>query len=176
MKRLFILCCFFVPTLCIAQTKPVVRKAVTAVKSGTKYDKEDQNDSAHVYFMKGWDAYKANDINAARFYWERGANCTSNIPSKFSSAFRYGLMLQNGEGIEADQDAAFFYYSKGAANGRPEGDVDATKNVAAYYENGMSVKQDFKKALEWYQKAKAQGNKYCDGDIARVRQKIAQGL
>lgn len=176
MKKLFIICCFTIPALGMAQTKPIVRKAVTATKGGTKYDLEDKNDSAHVYFMKGWDAYKANDINTARLYWERGANCSSNIPSKFSSAFRYGLMLQNGEGIDADQDAAFYYYNKGSANGKPVGDVDATKNVAAYYENGMSVKQDFKKALEWYLKAKAQGNKYCDTDIARVRQKIAQGL
>jgi TPR repeat protein len=176
MKKLFIICCFFVPALCIAQKKTVYRKPVTTTKTSTKYDKEDQNDSAHVYFMKGWDAYKASDINAARFYWERGANCTSKIPSKYSSAFRYGLMLQNAEGIIADQDAAFYYYNLGSANGRPEGDVDATKNVAAYYENGMSVKQDYRKALEWYLKAKAQGNKFCDGDIARIKQKITKGL
>ena len=85
-------------------------------------------------------------------------------------------MLQTGEGVAVDNDAAFYYYNLGADDGKPEGDVDATKNVAAYYENGITVQQDFKKALEWYLKAKAQGNKYCDADIARVRKKIAQGL
>ena len=85
-------------------------------------------------------------------------------------------MLQNGEGIAPDMDAALYYYNLGAADGKRVGDVDATKNVAAYYENGISVKQDFKMALEWYLKAKAQGNRYCDADIIRVRKKIAQGL
>jgi TPR repeat protein len=180
MKKLLIICCAIIPALCISQTKPVnprVHRAVAATKnSGAKYELEDKNDSAHIYYMKGWDSYKLKDIDAARYYWERGAACVSNIPSKYSSAFRYGLMLQNGEGITADKDAAFYYYNLGSADGKPEGDVDATKNVAAYYENGMSVQQDFKKALEWYLKAKAQGNKFCDSDIARVRKKIAQGL
>lgn len=180
MKKLLIICCATLPFLGISQTKPkpkVRRTTSTANKnSGAKYELEDKNDSAHIYFMKGWDSYKAKDIDAARYYWERGSACASNIPSKYSSAFRYGLMLQNGEGITADKDAAFYYYNLGSADGKPEGDVDATKNVAAYYENGMSVQQDFKKALEWYLKAKAQGNKFCDADIARVRKKIAQGL
>lgn len=180
MKKLLIVCGAIIPFLGISQSKslkPKAKRVYAANKGGgTKYDLEDKNDSAHIYFMKGWDSYKAKDTDAARYYWERGASCTSSIPAKFSSAFRYGLMLQNGEGITADKDAAFYYYNLGANDGKPGGDVDATKNVAAYYENGMSVQQDFKKALEWYLKAKAQGNKYCDADIARVRKKIAQGL
>ena len=178
MNYLFLICSAVIPILGISQNKPnkVKKRVVTANNHNAKYYLEDQNDSAHIYYMKGWDSYKAKDTNSARYYWERGANCTSNIPSKYSSAFRYGLMLQNGEGISVDKDAAFYYYNLGADDGKKEGDVDATKNVAAYYENGMSVKQDFKKALEWYLKAKAQGNRFCDADIIRVRKKIAQGL
>ncbi len=180
MKKLLIICCaIIIPALGMSQHKPIkkVRRVSAAVKgSGAKYALEDKNDSAHIYYMKGWDSYKAKDIDAARYYWERGANCASPIPSKYSSAFRYGLMLQTGEGITADKDASFYYYNLGSADGRPEGDVDATKNVASYYENGITVQQDFKKALEWYLKAKAQGNRFCDADIARVRKKIAQGL
>ncbi len=178
MNKLIIICCIIIPVFGISQSKPIkAKKVVTVAKNhNVKYQFEDQNDSAHIYYMKGWDSYKAKDTSAARYYWERGANCSSNIPSKYSSAFRYGLMLQNGESVAPDKDAAFYYYNLGSAEGRKEGDVDATKNVAAYYENGMSVKQDFKKALEWYLKAKAQGNRFCDADIARVRGKIAKGL
>ena len=180
MKKLLIICCAIIPALGMSQHKPIkkkVRRTFTADKGhNVKYELEDKNDSAHIYYMKGWDSYKTKEIDAARYNWERGASCTSTIPSKYSSAFRYGLMLQNGEGITADKDAAFYYYNLGSADGKPEGDVDATKNVASYYENGITVKQDFKKALDWYLKAKAQGNKYCDADIARVRKKIAQGL
>jgi len=177
MKNIFIICCAIIPALSMGQTKPKVRKPVSGVRGHNyKYEIEDKTDSAHIYYMRGWDCYKLKNIDSARFYWGRGANCSSNIPSKFSSAFRYGLMLQTGEGIAVDNDAAFYYYNLGANDGKPEGDVDATKNVAAYYENGITVKQDFKKALDWYLKAKAQGNKYCDADIARVRKKIAQGL
>ena len=177
MKKLFTICSVVIPFLVMSQNNPIKRKVVTTIRNhNAKYELEDKSDSAHIYYMKGWDSYKAKDTNAARFYWERGANCSSNIPSKYSSAFRYGLMLQNGEGITPDKDAAFYYYNLGSADGRKEGDVDASKNVAAYYENGMSVQQDFKKALDWYLKAKAQGNRFCDADIARVRKKIAQGL
>ena len=177
MKRLLIVICSIIPALGFAQHKSIkVNKVHPAVKGGgnRKYDLEDKSDSAHIYYFKGWDAYKLKDLDAARYYWERGANCTSNIPSKYSSAFRYALMLQDGEGISPDKDAAFYFYTVGAADGLPEGDVDATKNVASYYENGISVKQDYKKALEWYLKAKAQGNKYCDTDIVRIKQKLAK--
>ena len=171
MKKIFIICCSFGTYLCAAQTSRVVKKSAPKERK-TRYSYENQKDSAHIYFMSGWDSYKANDTSTARLCWERGANCKSKIPSKYSSAFRYGLMLQNGEGIEANQDDAFFYYKLASANGLKVGDVDATKNIASYYENGMSVKQDYRKALEWYLKAKLQGNKYCDADIARIRQKL----
>ncbi len=174
MKKIFIICCCFGIYLCTAQTSKVVKKSVPKERK-TKYSYENQNDSAHIYFMSGWDAYKANDTATARFNWEHGANYKNNIPSKYASAFRYGLMLQNGEdGIEINQDSAFYYYKLASANGLKVGDVDATKNVAGYYENGISVKQDNRKALEWYVKAKLQGNRYCDADIARVRKKLAK--
>jgi TPR repeat protein len=175
MKKLFIICCAIIPVLGISQTKQIKKKPVAAGHNA-KYALEDKNDSAHIYYMWGWDNYKAKNIDSARFYWSRGANCASDIPSKYSCAFRYGLMLQTGEGVAVDNDAAFYYYNLGSDDGKPKGDVDATKNVGAYFENGITVQQDFKKALAWYLKAKAQGNKFCDADIARVRRKIAKGL
>jgi len=178
MKKLIIICCAIMPVLGISQIKhTTVRKPVSTVKNhNAKYEAEDKTDSAHIYYMRGWDNYKLKNIDSARFYWGRGANCGSNIPSKYSSAFRYGLMLETGESIAIDNDAAFYYYNLGSADGKIVGDAEATKKVGAFFENGITVQQDFKKALEWYLKAKAQGNKYCDGDILRVRQKIAKGL
>ena len=178
MKKIIIVCCTVMPALGMSQGIPKkVKKTVTAPKNhNAKYEAEDKNDSAHIYYMKGWDNYKLKNIDSAGFYWGRGANCSSSIPSKYSSAFRYGLMLETGEGVATDNSAAFYYYNLGSADGKPIGDPEATKKVGAFFENGIVVQQDFKKAVEWYLKAKAQGNKFCDGDIIRVRQKIAKGL
>lgn len=83
-------------------------------------------------------------------------------------------MHQNGEGVGINYEVAFYYYTLAYAYGKPFGNVDATKNIAAFYENGMLMAQDYRKALDWYQKAKAQGNKYCDADIRRVKERLAE--
>ncbi len=169
-KLLFIISCCLVCSV-FAQAKSSSKKHSY---SSTKKYYENPSDSAYIYHIKGWEAYKAQDFGAARYYWERGANCNTNIPSRYSCAFRLGLMHQNGEGIGVNLEIAYYYYNLAYANGQRIGNVDATKNIASYYENGLVMPQDNRKALEWYLKAKRQGNKYCDEDIARVRQKIAQ--
>lgn len=150
------------------------RKRYRYRSSKPKPIEENPNDSAYIYYNLGWDAYKTQDFGAARYYWERGANCESNIPSRYNCAFRLALLNQQGEGIGVNYDVAFYYYNLAYANGQKVGNVDATKNIAAYYENGMCVSTDYYKALEWYKKAKAQGNKYCNDDIVRVTQKIKE--
>ena len=57
---------------------------------------------------------------------------------------------------------------KAPNNGKPGGNVDATKNLGSFYENGIFNK----KALDWYLKAKEQGNRYCDDDIARIKKNM----
>jgi TPR repeat protein len=131
-------------------------------------------DSAHFYYLRAWDAYKKNDFGAARYYWERGANCKTNSSSRYSSAFRLGLMNQNGEGIGVNYDIAIYYYKLAYAKGQKIGNNEATKIIAAYYENGLGVMPDWYKALDWYQKAKEQGNIYCNEDIARMKLKIKE--
>ncbi len=153
--------------LCFSQSKKIYYKRQRKSYNETL-------DSSRYYYLRGWDAYKQNDLGAARYYWERGANCYSNIPSRYSCAFRLGLMNQNGEGIGINYGNAFYYYKLAYNNGRSSGNNEATKIIAAYYENGIFVMQDFNKALEWYQKAKAQGNIYCSDDIARVKRKIEE--
>jgi hypothetical protein len=136
--------------------------------------KEDPNDSAFIYYRLGWDAYKAKDFGAARYFWEHGANCNTNIPSRYSSAFRLGLMHQEGEGVGINYEIAYYYFNLAYADGKSEGDVDATKNLAAYYEMGRVVPLDYNKALEWYIRAKKQGNRYCNEDIDRIKKKLGQ--
>lgn len=153
-----------------AQTKKKYRAKRYYSSAPKRY--EDPNDSAYIYYNLGWEAYKANDFGAARWYWERGANCNSNAPARHSSAFRLALLHQEGQGVGVNLDIAFYYLTLGWADGRSEGDSEATKNIAAYYETGRVVPKDLNKAIEWYQKAKAQGNRYCDKDIARCKQKL----
>lgn len=143
-------------------------------KRAANVDLSQSTDSADIYYVLGWEAYKKGEFGDARYFWERSSGCASNSPSKYSSAFRLGLLHQTGEGIGVNYDVAFYYYNYAYANGQNVGNVDATKNVGTYYENGMCVQKDYKKALEWYQKAKQQGNKFCDQDITRVRQKIKE--
>ena len=173
-KLLFMLCCcwVFASTAQFTSSTPVKKQRTSSNKTKGVY--EDPTDSAYIYYRLGWDAYKAKDVGAARFYWERGANCNTNIPSRYSSAFRLGLMHQEGEGVGVNFEIAFYYFTLAYAEGRKEGNVDATKNIAAYHEMGRVVPPNNYEALDWYIKAKNQGNKYCNEDIARVRRKIAK--
>lgn len=174
MKKVSILVCCFCFILLSQKTAAKTNNQFKTKRTSKKYY-ESPSDSAYIYYTKGWESYKAQDFGAARYYWERGANCNSNIPSRYSCAFRLGLMHQNGEGIGVNYEVAYYYYTLAYANGKSVGNVDATKNIASYYENGIVFAQDNRKALDWYLKAKRQGNKYCDDDIARVRKKISQG-
>jgi len=129
-------------------------------------------DSTTIFYNLGWEAYKKNNYNSARYYWEKGSLSAEDTPDKFNCLFRLGLLQQVGEGVNINLEAAFNFYMKASYNGKPGGNVDATKNIGTFYENGMFVKKDNKKALEWYTKAKDQGNKYCEDDIARVKKNI----
>jgi TPR repeat protein len=177
MKKLLLIlsCCwvYFVSAQFTSKPASPVKK-YRSNYSKPKTIREDPNDSAYIYYRLGWDAYKAKDFGAARYFWEHGANCNTNIPSRYSSAFRLGLMHQEGEGVGINYEIAFYYFTLGYADARSEGDVDATKNIGAYYEMGRVVPQDNYKALEWYTRAKNQGNKYCNDDIARMKRKISQ--
>ena len=129
-------------------------------------------DSASVFYNLGWEAYKKVNYDNARYYWEKGSLLATENPDKFNCFFRLGLLQQVGEGVNINLESAFNYYIKASNNGKPGGNVDATKNIGTFYENGMFVTKDNKKALEWYKKAKGQGNPYCDDDIARVNKNI----
>ena len=130
------------------------------------------DDSATIYYNLAWTAYKNSNFNNARYYWEKGSLCNTINPDKYNCLFRLGLLQQVGEGVDVNLESAFNFYMKASKNGKPGGNVDATKNIGTFYENGMFVPKDNKKALEWYLKAKEQGNRYCDDDIARVKKNM----
>jgi len=129
-------------------------------------------DSATLFYNLGWQAYKKSNFDNARYYWEKGSLSTTDNPDKFNCLFRLGLLQQTGEGVNINLESAFNYYMKASNNGKPGGNLDATKNIGTFYENGMFVTKDNKKALEWYTKAKEQGNKFCDDDIIRVKKNM----
>lgn len=141
-------------------------------KTVKKAIQEDVNDSAYIYYNLGWDAIKAKDAGSARYYWERAANCNTNIPSRYNAAYKLAQMYETGEGVDLDNNVAFYYYNLAYANGQSVGNNEATKSIASFYEIGKCVQVDNYKALEWYNKAKLQGNKNCEADIKRMKQKI----
>lgn len=63
-------------------------------------------------------------------------------------------------------------YFASCSEWRKPGNVDAIKNIAAYYESGIVFEKSDAKALEWYLKAKQAGNKFVDDDILRVKEKL----
>jgi TPR repeat protein len=129
-------------------------------------------DSAYIFYNLGWDAYKLKDLGTARYWWEKGANYYSNVPEKYSSAFQLAQLHQNGEGVGINYETAFYYYNVAFANGSKVGHKEAPKCIAAFYENGYYVEKSDSQALKWYNKAKLMGNKFCDADIKRVKEKI----
>jgi TPR repeat protein len=130
-------------------------------------------DNATKYYNLGWDYYKQDSIGTARYYWELSSKTLGNSRSKLAAMYRLGLMQQEGEGVEVNLKMAYEFFLK--ASGYPNflGDPDANKNIGTYYENGMHLKQNNAKALQWYLRAKKAGNKFVDDDIKRMRERIA---
>jgi TPR repeat protein len=158
MKQIFFYCCLVIVYHANSQT---VSKAKPNI--------------ATKNYNLGWDYYKQDSIGVARYYWELSSKTIGNHPSKLASMYRLGLMQQEGEGVEPNLKLAYEFFLK--ASGYPKflGDPDANKNIGTYYENGMHVKQNSTKALQWYLRAKKAGNKFVNDDIKRMREKIAKG-
>lgn len=146
-------------------------------KKGYHYNltgKYNPNDSALVYYNKGWDYFKMDSLGPARYYWDLAGNYPSNSPSKFAALHRLGMMQENGQGVDTNLQMALDYYKR-AANYEKNGiggNPDAVKSIGTFYENGYLFEKDDNKALFWYQRAKMAGNKYCDEDIKRCVEKI----
>ena len=64
--------------------------------------------------------------------------------------------------------------AKKAAAERSEHQIDAEISLGDLYHDGNGVAQDFHKALEWYQKAKAHGASWLDDRIADCKAKMKE--
>jgi TPR repeat protein len=72
---------------------------------------------------------------------------------------------------EGNYEAAFTAYRKAAE----QGDVDAQFNLAAMYDEGKGVPQDYKQAVNWYRKAAEQGDAYAQFNLGLMYAK-GQGV
>jgi len=64
-----------------------------------------------------------------------------------------GMRYLLGQGVEQNNEKAFYYFSK-AAN---EGDPFAENELAYMYAAGKGTKRDYAQALRWYQRAAKHG-------------------
>ena len=106
----------------------------------------------------------------------------------FATTSSFGANFQDGvNAIEkGDYKTAFTIFEDLAL----KGDSKAQYNLGLMYENGYGVKQDYKKAIEWYEKAanpekfftldfEAQfnlGTMYVNGKVVKQNKKLAKEL
>ncbi|WP_151670302.1 tetratricopeptide repeat protein [Nitrincola schmidtii] len=66
---------------------------------------------------------------------------------------RIGEMLEFGQGVERDKDAAYQWFQRAAE----QGELSAWHNLGRSYNFGSGVEQDYAIAEEWYRKAAERG-------------------
>lgn len=66
---------------------------------------------------------------------------------------RIGEMLEFGQGVERDKDAAYQWFQRAAE----QGEVSAWHNLGRSYNFGSGVEQNYATAEEWYRKAADRG-------------------
>lgn len=73
----------------------------------------------------------------------------------FATTLSFGANFQDGVNAyeKGDYKTAFTIFEDLAS----KGDADSQRNLGLMYYNGQGVKQDYKKAIEWYEKAATQG-------------------
>lgn len=69
-----------------------------------------------------------------------------------------------GNGVEVDNELAFYWYQKAAKNGY----TDAYIFIGFMHEQGLGVERDTTKALEWYQKAASNQNSHGYAGVGRI--------
>ena len=140
-----------------------------------------QSNLAFASYSDGAKAYKKGDFETAFAVWEplaqkgnanaqfklggmfaKGKGVIKNIETAFvwyskaafnghkRAAYNKAFMLTKGMGTPKDEKEAFNIYHRLAANGDV---IEAQHAVAVAYAKGAGVRQDFKLAKKWYDKA-----------------------
>lgn len=94
--------------------------------------------------------------------------CSVTWSLRSSFLFIVLLLLSASHVSIASEDmweSVFVFQEKMAGYGNPE----AQYKLGEMYEEGRGTEQNFDKALEWYQKAAAQGNVAASNSIERIK-------
>ncbi len=122
-----------------------------------KYVKKDYKKSFH-YFSRGallWDVECLSQMGRAYYYgYGTGVNHSKALKyfkraaskNHLFSQFMIGKIYLMGE---VDFEKAFKWFKLAAHRGHPEAQLE----LGSFYENGFGIIQDYKKALDWYDKA-----------------------
>lgn len=117
-------------------------------------------EQARRYYEQGARQGHLDSVNSLRALKNKAykAEFDSTLPQAESgnaaAQNRIGEMLEFGQGVDRDADAAFSWYQKAA----DQGNVTAWHNLGRAYNFGTGVPQDYIKAEEWYLKAAEQGH------------------
>lgn len=87
------------------------------------------------------------------------------------SYFRLGQMSEQGRGVKADAAEAKYYYGVAASElgvFAQKGDANSQNTLAALYENGKGVAQNYAKAVQWYRQAANQGMAEAQFNVGRM--------
>ena len=107
----------------------------------------------------GVEAYRAEDYEQARVYWETAAN-EGNV----SATFNLGLLLSKGLGGEADPERAVSLFRRVAESGLAIGQ----HNLALAYYTGKGVSKNNAQARIWWERAARQGHTQAQFNLAAL--------
>jgi tetratricopeptide (TPR) repeat protein len=77
-------------------------------------------------------------------------------------------MYREGEGVDRNDQRAFFWREKAARQGRP---CDQ-RQLGVMYEHGVGVDQDQQQAIFWYQKAADQGGYFERSEMTELQTRV----
>ncbi|QLO37389.1 SEL1-like repeat protein [Klebsiella sp. RHBSTW-00484] len=88
------------------------------------------------------------------------------------SRYNLGLLYEQGEDVEQDENRAFFWFSCAAKQGH----ADAQHSLGVCYREGKGTTQDFQQAIYWFMKSAVQENVYAQYDLGRIYIDEASGM
>ncbi|WP_434659150.1 hypothetical protein ACMYSL_16945 [Klebsiella sp. MISC125] len=80
------------------------------------------------------------------------------------SRYNLGLLYEQGEDVEQDDNRAFFWFSCAAKQGH----ADAQHSLGVCYREGKGTNQDFQQVIYWLMKSAVQENVYAQYDLGRI--------
>lgn len=112
-------------------------------------------------FAEGFAAAQRGDYLDALVYWQPLASA-GYAPAQHNVA----LLYQRGLGVPAKPDIAVSWFSKAAQTGY----VQSMNQLAAWFETGgYSMMPDAQRALEWYRKSAATGDRWAKDQLNRLK-------